>query len=408
DNTTLRHVGLENSDITGQSGVGVLVGGQTGGSVSQASASGAVNGTTWVGGLVGSQEGRSSISQSYASGAVNGNSDVGGLVGRQYGGSSFSQISQSYATGEVNGNYNVQGLVGAPWYGMLSNSFYATTDSDNNGITGDHTYSGYGTGRTWAELMNRDTFAGWDDSVWGFVDGAEYEGYALGGLPYLIGVTREEDIVVSNETLFDSGWGTDTAPWTITNWHQLQNINYNSDVLSGGYYFNLVNDLGSSTAGYDSHASNTANSGQGWNPIGNNSNRFTGTFDGLGHVISDLFINRGTTNDIGLFGDIANTTLRHVGLETSDITGQSGVGGLVGRQSGGSISQAYASGAVNGTTWVGGLVGSQEGRSSISQSYASGAVNGNSDVGGLVGRQYGGSSFSQISQSYATGEVNGN
>src|SRR5690606_34261682 len=116
----------------------------------------------------------------------------------------------------------------------------------------------------------------------------------------------------------------------------------------------------------------TANNGQGWNPLGNNSNRFTGTFDGLGHVISDLFIDRSSTDYIGLFGYTHNATLRHIGLENIDITGQSGVGGLVGRQSGGSISQSYASGEVNGTFEVGGLVGTQR-NGSISQAYASGA-----------------------------------
>ncbi|MGN5520162.1 GLUG motif-containing protein, partial [Halopseudomonas sp. Lyrl_26] len=248
DTATLRHVGLENIDITGQNQVGGLAGYQWTGGISQSYATGAVNGNISVGGLVGVQL-SSSISESYATGAVTGTIHVGGLVGHQ---SSTARISQSYATGAVNGTNNVGGLVGYQWIGGIiqsyatgavngnssvgglvgslysgtnTNSFYATTDNDNNNITGDHTHSSGGTGRTWAELMNRDTFAGWDDSVWGFVDGAEYEGYALGGLPYLIGVTREEDIVVSNETLFDSGWGTDTAPWTITNWHQLQNIN---------------------------------------------------------------------------------------------------------------------------------------------------------------------------------------
>src|SRR5690606_5161739 len=157
--------------------------------------------------------GGSSTSQSYASGAVNGNSDVGGLVGWQNGGSSSSQISQSYATGEVNGNYIVGGLVGTPWYGIISNSFYATTDSDNNNITGDHTHSGYGTGRTWAELMNRDTFTGWDidseggtSSVWRI-----YESHStplLRSFLTALTVTVDDDTVTYNgaEQTGNGGW----------------------------------------------------------------------------------------------------------------------------------------------------------------------------------------------------------
>ena len=40
------------------------------------------------------------------------------------------------------------------------------------------------------------------------------------------------------------------------------------------------------------------NQGSGWNPIGT----FTATFQGNGHVIENLFINRPTTNGVGLFG----------------------------------------------------------------------------------------------------------
>ena len=395
-NATLRNVGLAGGSITGRSYVGGLVGYQDSGTISQSYATGEVSGLSDVGGLVGYQRG--GISQSYATGAVTGAYYVGGLVGAQGSGS----ISQSYATGAVSGTTGVGGLVGSVGGGSIMGSFYATTDSDGTARTG-YTNTG-GEGKTWTELMNRDTFADWDNAVWGFADyGADYAGYAMGGLPYLRGVTREEDIVLGG-TLFAGGWGTDLDPYTITNWQQLQNINYNSDVLSGDYFFNLLNNLSSGTAGYDNYASTTANSGQGWNPIGNYSNRFTGTFDGLGHVISDLFIDRGTTDNVGLFGYNSNATLRHVGLENIDITGQIGVGGLVGVQLISSISESYATGVVSGYGYyVGGLVGWQM-RGSISQSYATSAVNGNDMVGGLVGRQNSGST---IRESYATGEVNG-
>src|SRR5690554_2093053 len=182
----------------------------------------------------------------------------------------------------------------------------------------------------------------------------------------------------------------------ITDLNALQGIN---DNLGGNYVLGSNIDA-SATAGW--------NSGAGFAPIGdnrtnNNASRFTGTFDGLGHVISDLFIDRATTDHIGLFGYTVNATLRHIGLENTDITGQSRVGGLVGYQGGGSISQSYATGVVNGTWFVGGLVSQQYG-GNISQSYATGEVNGNYSVGGLVGGQWSGSS---ISQSYAAGAVNG-
>ncbi|MFX4243332.1 hypothetical protein ACOL22_11230, partial [Aliarcobacter butzleri] len=126
---------------------------------------------------------------------------------------------------------------------------------------------------------------------WGSGRGASIEGYELALLPYLVGITREEDF--SKTTLFNSGYGTSANPYTITNWTQLQNIN-NSNILTQNYYFNLLNNLNSSTAGY------MGNTGTGWNPIGNYLNNFNGIFDGKGFTISDLYINRLSQSYVGL------------------------------------------------------------------------------------------------------------
>ena len=137
-------------------------------------------------------------------------------------------------------------------------------------------------------------------------------------------------------------------------------------------------------------------SGSGWNPIGT----FTGTFDGEGHTISNLHINRtGTLGaNIGLFSQVSGT-IRNVGLVNPNVTGglANEVGSLVGQQSGGTIRNCYVSGGSttggNGSD-VGGLVGHQSGSgSTISTCYVKGGSNtagaANSDVGGLVGWQQG-------------------
>src|SRR3546814_1970532 len=85
-------------------------------------------------------------------------------------------------------------------------------------------------------------------------------------------------------------------------------------------------------------------------------------------------------------------------LATGSVSGNSFVGGLVGLQTVGSISQSYATGSVTGGFATGGLVGLQDGGSSISQSYATGSVPGGFYTGGLVGQ----SSGSSISRSFAT------
>ena len=154
-----------------------------------------------------------------------------------------------------------------------------------------------------------------------------------------------------------------------------------------------------------------ANGNGGWTPIGNSSYQFKGTFDGNGHVIENLKIDR-EANGQGLFGYIGDgTNIKNVGLEGGSVKGQHYVGGLVGyanfyySSSSSSITNCYATGSVTGNSDVGGLVGSAGSASSISitDSYATGSVTGNSDVGGLVGCAY----KSSITNSYATGVVTG-
>ena len=139
--------------------------------------------------------------------------------------------------------------------------------------------------------------------------------------------------------------------------------------------------------------------GNGWLPIGDNSNRFTATFQGNGHTITNLFINRLTTSNTGLFS-VSTGRLSQLGLVNVEVTGVDRVGGLVGHNRG-TVSTSYVSGQVTGTRNVGGLVGLNEFSSTITASYASGRVTGNDAVGGLVGLSF----ISTITASYATGQV---
>ena len=147
--------------------------------------------------------------------------------------------------------------------------------------------------------------------------------------------------------------------------------------------------------------------GEGWTPIGTPSKKFTATFDGNGHLVSNLYIYRPNDNNQGLFGWLLSADIKNVGLENVDVTGYCNVGGLVGNGSNSFISNCYATGDVVGGGWVGGLVG--EGSSStISNCYATGSVTGtmtNSYVGGLVGY---GQNRIIISNSYSTSSVTGN
>jgi filamentous hemagglutinin family protein len=172
----------------------------------------------------------------------------------------------------------------------------------------------------------------------------------------------------------------------------------------------------------------------GFSPVGTSSGAsFTGTFDGLGHTISNLFINLPTTSYVGMFGFV-NTggAIINVGVNGNVTGGTSqnqaaagilvgasygrvtnsytsgtltdaynwGTGGLVG-DNGGTIDGSHSSTNVSGVGTLGGLVGSNYG--SISSSFATGPVTGQDRyIGGLVGKSTG-----SVNTSYATGSVSG-
>ncbi len=195
------------------------------------------------------------------------------------------------------------------------------------------------------------------------------------------------------------GCGPVTPPQNIEilTWYDLDAIR---DNLGGDYA--LMNDLGSTTAGYTELASPTANQGKGWLPIGIWPNPFVGSFDGQGFEIRDLFIDREGEDDVGLFSFVdTGAVIVGVALIDADVTGEVYVGGLVGHNHDGSLSNCHSTGNVAGHTHVGGLVGINEG--TVSDSYATGSVTGSDVTGGLVGQNY----DATVSNSYSTGNVSG-
>jgi hypothetical protein len=198
-------------------------------------------------------------------------------------------------------------------------------------------------------------------------------------------------------------------PTEISSWYDLDAVRDNM----GGSYL-LMNDLDSTTAGYKELASPTANGGKGWRPIGtkghpiigNGFDPFTGTFDGQGYKISDLFINcpkeyYEDALNLGLFGYVREGgVIKDTGVMNVTVIGGICVGSLVGYNYKGTVSNCYSSGNLTGKYTIGGLAGANSG--TVSNSYSCGNVNGTYDVGGLVGGTWG-----TVSDSYATGNVTG-
>ena len=171
----------------------------------------------------------------------------------------------------------------------------------------------------------------------------------------------------------------------------------------------------------------------GWTPIGSGfSTAFTGTFEGNGHAIYNLYINATASSgelNVGLFGYANGATLRNLGLTGARMsvkgtnTGTGGsdstsAGALVGYFVDGILRNCYATGRVStaGTrpSYAGGLIGltfSLNTDVSIGDCYATGAVEArNAGIGflwggGLVGSASNIGTRLTLSNCYALGTV---
>ncbi|MCL1885927.1 MAG: hypothetical protein FWF98_04140 [Dehalococcoidia bacterium] len=192
-----------------------------------------------------------------------------------------------------------------------------------------------------------------------------------------------------------AGNGTEQSPYLISDTADLSKLA--ADVNGGkGYantYFELTADI--DLANY--------NSGGGWTPIGNIAHSFYGNFNGDGHIIHNLTINRATSNDeVGLFGCIDNSTIMNLGIENSVVIGNSDVGGVVGLSYISTVLNCYNTGKVSGNAAVGGVVGFNE-NSIVENCYNTGSVSGTNAVGGVVGNNFGGT----INNCYNSGAITG-
>ncbi len=156
------------------------------------------------------------------------------------------------------------------------------------------------------------------------------------------GTLHNETYWVSNDTTPiavapSAGDGSAGTPYQIANLNNLWWISQNSSVL--GQHFTQTADI--NLIDYQG--------GAGWKPIGNATTQFTGTYDGDGHKIMNLFLyypGAGTPTtvteaqalpgNIGLFGYMTCTSssdaiIRDLGILNADVTGGRATGSLVGK-----------------------------------------------------------------------------
>jgi hypothetical protein len=197
------------------------------------------------------------------------------------------------------------------------------------------------------------------------------------------------------------GSGTKADPYIITDVTELQAV----DADLGACYV-----LGTDIDACDTRA---WNGGAGFEPVGSDPNGFTGKFDGQGHTVTGLYINRPSEDRVGLFAFLTEgAEVKNVGLADVDITAYGGSGSLAGASNGSSIFRCWVSGAVRGTSSIqapiGGLVGGNINGSFMSQCfsladvYATSAGSPANRTGGLVGQNNKGSIMLDC---YARGNV---
>ncbi len=188
---------------------------------------------------------------------------------------------------------------------------------------------------------------------------------------------------VSANAQFSGGNGTQQNPYQISSINGLNNVRDYHDA-----YFLLVEDLDLKGSVFDS-----AGSGEhkGWLPLccdtadtsGFQGNSFSGVFNGNGHEINGLYIDRPETDYIGLFG-LIDSAARVCSLSVSEakISGAHNIGGITG-YSKGEIELCSFSGIIADTGHnMGGITGYND-SGSVINSYSAGIIGAGGVISGV-------------------------
>ena len=184
-----------------------------------------------------------------------------------------------------------------------------------------------------------------------------------------------------------SGSGTESDPYLIFNPIQLDQVR---NFLEKSVYFKMMADIDLTQFIQDNYPT------QGWLPIGNSSSSFRGNFDGNGHKITNMTINR--TSYLGLFGYISGATIKNLTIQ-GEIQGTSYIGGAVGyvynNSTTSTITNVTTDVNISGSSYIGGVVGYVNNFNNSSGASTAGTTisnikthltaNGTNYIGGIVG-----------------------
>ena len=192
------------------------------------------------------------------------------------------------------------------------------------------------------------------------------------------------------------GTGSEIDPYIIESLDNLEWFSVTS--TSWDKHFIQVTDI-------DASDTQNWNGGEGFIPIGNGSS-FYGTYDGQYNKISNLYINRPTTNNQAMFHRLHTSgRLDNIILENISVSGNYNVGALVGFVNQGHVTNCSSSGSVSASGTAGGLFGTTYNGAEVSQCSSTCSISGQTYLGGLIGNM---SDYCVIANCYARGSVSGN
>jgi hypothetical protein len=212
----------------------------------------------------------------------------------------------------------------------------------------------------------------------GLADNTEY--YARAFVTSASGTVYSSEVTFVSFT-FPAGTGTKTDPYLIADLGHLVWLQYLINVkkqVTDGLFFRQ-------TANIDASPTRTWNNGEGWLPIGIEYKGFGGTYEGGGFAVDGLYVNRPTSDWVGLFGNTTWTCkVSNLGVTNADITGRNYVGVLGGMIRFSTITNCFVTGTVKGINSVGGMSGDSH-YTSFLWSNADVSVSGESQCGGFLG-----------------------
>jgi len=282
---------------------------------------GAIQGTQWVGGLVGNVVGETHITDCINVGTVQGNTQIGSAVGRN---ASTCIVEDVYVLGSTSiGTGSVTGTIST----FTDKEFY------------------YGEG---AYLLTNLDF----ENDWVLMQGEIPKPNSL--------VSDDDPKIIDVNAWFEdadadaegNAPGTEKNPYVIDTKGELYNfakrVNSSTDGFNGKHFV-LADDI-------------TLGSIYSWIPIGTSSKPFKGTFDGNGYSVTELYANgsKDAKNKwyVGMFGYLNGAAIKNLKVLDSQFQGEHYVGSVAGTAMNSTIDTVYTNATIIATSGSsGGMIG---------------------------------------------------